>query len=249
MKKGFVTVLHCLAFLCLVQFFAISIASAKTTAEIYSAVSRSIVEIEAVARKGLAFGSGVVIDKESVLTNCHVINGAYSITVGLGDEKFKATASLGDKVLDLCILTVRNLKNPPVQMSKMLPKIGEKVIAIGNPAGLERTVSEGIISSYRKYKDSIDLIQITNPITFGSSGGGLFNESGELIGITTMAIPRGNLNFAMPISYLEFLSVVDNANLPLVIPENCPMWQLLYWAGQAPKGVTKTSKCIYEKRK
>lgn len=246
MKIRFGNLLHHLFFSCVIQTFIIFTASAKTTAEIYSIVAGSIVEIEVVASKGLAFGSGVVISKESVLTNCHVIDGAYSIIVGLGDEKYKANANLGDKVLDLCILTVRNLKNPPVQIANSLPKIGEKVIAIGNPAGLERTISEGIISSYRKYKDSIDLIQITNPITFGSSGGGLFNESGSLIGITTMAIPRGNLNFAMPISYMEFLSTVDNSKKPLVIPEHCPKIKLLYWADQIPKSAKKTSVCIYE---
>jgi serine protease Do len=231
---------------CVVQMLTLAAANAKTTADIYSAVSGSIVEIEGVTKRGLASGSGVVIDKETVLTNCHVIDGSYAITVGLGEDKYKAIPILGDKVLDLCILKVRNLKNPSVSITKNLPRIGEKVIAIGNPAGLERTISEGIISSYRRYKDSIDLIQITNPITFGSSGGGLFNQNGDLIGITSMALPRGNLNFAMPIKYVNFLSAVDGSKVPIKILENCKIQKLPLAPWLVPKGSRQEAVCFYE---
>ena len=82
-------------------------------------------------------------------------------------------------------------------------EIGEKVVAIGNPLGYERTVSDGIISGLREEK-GMKYLQITTPISPGSSGGALLNMYGEVIGITSMGYLgfAQNLNFAVPINYV-----------------------------------------------
>ena len=84
-------------------------------------------------------------------------------------------------------------------------QIGDKVIAIGNPRGLEGSVSEGIISGLRPV-DDFKIYQITAPISPGSSGGPLFDQNGNVIGITTASITDGqNLNFAIPVALIERL--------------------------------------------
>jgi serine protease Do len=81
-----------------------------------------------------------------------------------------------------------------------LPTIGEDVFAIGNPKGLEQTLSKGIVSGYR---EANKYIQTTAEITNGSSGGPLFNMAGEVVGITTSGVGEANLNFAIKIQNLR----------------------------------------------
>lgn len=89
-------------------------------------------------------------------------------------------------------------------------QVGEPVVAIGNPYGWENTISDGLISGIREIED-LKLLQITTPISPGSSGGALFNMKGEVIGITTIGSEWGaqNLNFAIPINYLRTMIEKD----------------------------------------
>ncbi|OFX18520.1 MAG: hypothetical protein A2033_02325 [Bacteroidetes bacterium GWA2_31_9] len=101
--------------------------------------------------------------------------------------------------LDYIIFKVKNAYNRKfdyVKIAGKLPEIGESVFAIGNPEGLEQTLSTGIVSGYREEKD---YIQTDTPITHGSSGGPLFNSKGEVIGITSMGAQEGSLFFAINI--------------------------------------------------
>ncbi len=93
-------------------------------------------------------------------------------------------------------------------------QVGERVLAIGNPYGWENTVSDGLISGIREI-DDFKLLQITAPISPGSSGGALFNMKGEVIGITTIGSQWGaqNLNFAIPINSLKSLIKQDLGEL------------------------------------
>src|SRR6201999_60661 len=80
---------------------------------------------------------------------------------------------------------------------------GDSVVAIGNPLGLENTVSNGLISARRKFDEGVEVLQISAPIAPGSSGGPIFNDHGEVIGIATAILEEGqNLNFGMPVAYL-----------------------------------------------
>jgi len=102
----------------------------------------------------------------------------------------------------------------PVKFAKSNPKIGEDCFAIGNPRGLTQTLSKGIISGYSK-----NYIQTTAQITHGSSGGGLFNNDGEVVGITTMGFKDADLNFALNTVNFDFFKI-NNIVEKLIIQEN-----------------------------
>ena len=114
---------------------------------------------------------------------------------------------VADKPHDLCLLRINDKIGPTLKTreSKSL-KVGQRVYAIGAPLGLELSFSEGIISSLRK-ADGGFVIQTTTPISPGSSGGGLFDEDGILIGVTTFQTAKGqNLNFAVPAEWISSVS-------------------------------------------
>lgn len=154
-----------------------------------------------------AIGSGVVIAPQTVLTNCHVIAGQREIVFRQNNVTHAAKLVAGSAVFDLCKLSVPTLNaKPVVTRSAGALKIGERVYAIGNPQGLELSLSEGLISGLRDIENDVQ-IQTTAPISPGSSGGGLFDNSGRLIGIVTWYLANGqNLNFAMPIGLVSQLS-------------------------------------------
>ena len=154
-----------------------------------------------------AIGSGVVIAPQTVLTNCHVIAGQREIVFRQNNVTHAAKLVAGSVVFDLCKLSVPTLNaKPVVTRSAGALKVGERVYAIGNPRGLELSLSEGLISGLRDIENDVQ-IQTTAPISPGSSGGGLFDNSGRLIGIVTWYLANGqNLNFAMPIALVSQLS-------------------------------------------
>lgn len=157
-------------------------------------------------------GSGFFISSSGIgISNYHVFKGT---TKGLEVIKLVSGEQLKiDDILaqseddDYIIFRVRTNKNLNyLNVATALPEIGEDVFAIGNPQGLEHTLSTGIISGYRgEYKE---LIQTTAEITHGSSGGPLLNMRGEVIGITTSGLGEANLNFAVNINTLPIDRVV-----------------------------------------
>lgn len=150
-------------------------------------------------------GSGVVIEKEYVLTNYHVIDGAHSLKVSVGDNEenlYDASVAASDESKDVAVLYVPGLELEPVKLgdSDSL-MVGDWAIAIGNPIGFTRTATAGIISALnreiesdttttdrfgRKQAVTNTMIQTDAAINSGNSGGGLFNTAGELIGIPTL---------------------------------------------------------------
>jgi len=149
-------------------------------------------------------GSGVVIDRGALITNCHVTQGSTDIEVRIGGESHFARVEVADEEYDLCRLAVSGLAAPAVSLARVASlRTGQKVLALGAPKGLELTISEGIVSSLREVPEGT-IVQTTAPISPGSSGGGLFNTNGELIGIITMTNRYGqNLNFAVPADWIE----------------------------------------------
>lgn len=157
-----------------------------------------------------AVGSGFVVRPDGViLTNYHVIENAQAVMVKLPDgREFRAQGLLGsDSELDIAVLKVDATGLPTIPLGDSdQVKVGQRVIAIGNPLGmLEYTVSDGIISAVRLDEDPAaklkKVLQITAPVSHGSSGGPLLNLSGQVIGITFAIIELGqNLNFAIPIN-------------------------------------------------
>jgi S1-C subfamily serine protease len=192
---------------------------------IYKAVNRAVVNISSqtssedvylnlIPKEG--YGSGTIISPDGyILTNNHVINGASSVRVTLYDgSSFPAVLVGEDPTNDLAVIKI---VVPATQKLTMLPlgdssnlEVGRRVLAIGNPFGLDRTMSQGIVSSLgrtlRTDKDRLikGIIQTDAAINPGNSGGPLLDSSGHMIGITTAILSRSGqsagIGLAIPIN-------------------------------------------------
>jgi len=158
-----------------------------------------------------AQGSGVIVGGRWVLTNWHVIDGASSGDVILNDGTSIPISGVAaaDEEADLAIVqTKRSLGITPVSFADADEvRKGDRIVAIGSPLGYRNTVSEGLISNVLDDGTSVTYYQINAPVDRGSSGGAVFNEYGELVGITTAVIrdTLADLNFAVPALYAELL--------------------------------------------
>jgi serine protease Do len=161
--------------------------------------------------KQQALGSGFIIDtKGHVVTNAHVIDGADDVKVKLADEReFSAKVIGRDLQLDLAVLELSGASELPAAAlgSSDALRVGEYVVAIGNPFGLGHTVTMGIVSAKDRaigagnYDDFIQTDASINP---GNSGGPLFNLKGEVVGINTAINPNGRgIGFAIPVDALK----------------------------------------------
>jgi S1-C subfamily serine protease len=155
---------------------------------------------EALRRKQrVVQGSAVAVSSRHLLTSCHTLEGRRHLVLAQGERRFPARAVRVDDRSDRCILESTAAYLEPVKGVRRFSDltVGEKVYTVGAPSGLERTLGEGIISGLRENKGS-RLVQFTAPISRGSSGGGLFDSRGNLIGITTFLLQEAqNLNFAV----------------------------------------------------
>ncbi|MBV8633309.1 MAG: trypsin-like peptidase domain-containing protein [Burkholderiaceae bacterium] len=178
--------------------------------ELYARVSPSVARVNVTDEQGnlLGVGSAVVVGPGDVITNCHVARIGPNLELNFRSEKAKATVVTADEIYDLCLLHANGLSAPPVVTADLNEvRTGEAVYAIGSPQGLELTISEGIISSLRSVPDVGTVIQTSAAISPGSSGGGLFDNQGRLIGITTFQSKSGqNLNFAVPAEWIKSMS-------------------------------------------
>jgi serine protease Do len=153
-------------------------------------------------------GSGVIINSNgTILTNNHVVEGAKEVTVTLADkQEFKAEVVGRDPKTDLAVLKISAGKNLPAANlgnSDQL-QVGDWVLAVGNPFGLNSTVTSGIVSAKGRVIGAgpyDDFIQTDASINPGNSGGPLFNMSGEVVGINTAIISGGQgIGFAIPVN-------------------------------------------------
>jgi len=185
---------------------ALSLADAN---KIFNENNRSVVVIVALDKQGnpVGQGSGFVVRSDgAIITNYHVISGAEDIQVKAGEEVLPVEGIIYiDKENDLVILKAKAKALPAVRLGDIAKvSVGEKVYVIGSPQGLENTISDGILSGIREVDPKRKIIQITAPVSEGSSGGPVFNDNGEVIGIVTFLIKEAqNLNFAMPINVLK----------------------------------------------
>tara|TARA_B100001057_G_C22680525_1_gene883573 strand:+ start:25 stop:1059 length:1035 start_codon:yes stop_codon:yes gene_type:complete len=158
-----------------------------------------------------SLGSGFLISPNIIATNFHVIENSYSGYVKFvnKDEIYEIEGVVGyDISYDLALIKIGNNDGTPLLLKSPSVDIGQKVFAIGNPLGLEGTISDGIVSGLREIGD-FSVLQISAPISPGNSGGPVVNEKGEVIGVATFTFSEGqNINFAVPIKYLKEL--LDN---------------------------------------
>ncbi len=187
----------------------------KTTIEeCVDAFSEAVVKVSSPA----GMGSGFFLNEEGYLvTNYHVIERETKIEVtmfqrakhGFEKKKFKKVKIEAiNPFVDLALLKVEDIGDTKIPCAYLGDiddiKVGEDVFAIGNPLGLERTVTNGVISTRNRAFDGLVYIQTNADINPGNSGGPLFNLAGEVIGVTNMGyIFFGGLGFAIPVDYVK----------------------------------------------
>jgi serine protease Do len=171
--------------------------------------------------QGSGFFIGAAGQEGSLVSNRHVFRSARRVEVesSRGKHPFTGVISQSSEY-DLVRLAVDTRVHPivPLEISEKLPRVGEKVVVIGSPLGLEATVSDGIVSAVRDLDPIGQVIQITCPISPGSSGSPVINMKGEVIGVATFQLREGqNLNFAIPIARLKKLKPVEGKALANII--------------------------------
>ena len=177
--------------------------------KIFRENSQAVVVVVAYDLNGEAIsqGSGFLVRSDgAVVTNYHVISDASDIKIKDGDNVLNLEGCLYiDKENDVAILKFDGKGLPVIKVGDIEKEvIGEDIYVISSPQGLENTISDGILSGIREIADKKKILQITAPISPGSSGGPVFNKNGEVIGISTFIIEGAqNLNFAIPINLIK----------------------------------------------
>ena len=180
-------------------------------------IEPSVVSVFTYDNKGefLKLGSGFFVNQSGdIITNYHVLQGASSAEIKASNGKtFSITYIVAeDEQSDIIRLSV-DIPSKYVRslyLTAILPEVGERIIVYGTPLGLEKTVSDGIVSAIREVPGYGKVIQITAPISPGSSGSPVLNMKGEVIGIATLQMVEGqNLNFAIPSERIANLNLAE----------------------------------------
>lgn len=184
--------------------------------ELVRRIKPSAVAIETFDSKDatVARGSGFFIAFDRVITNRHVIERSTRVEVHLQDgRKYPVRGVLAvDGEGDLALLQVDVPRGVavPLPIVRSVPQEGESIVVIGNPYGLEGSVSNGIVSAVREIAGYGKIIQITASISPGSSGSPVVNMAGQVIGVATLQAAEGqNLNFAVPAERISQLKIAD----------------------------------------
>ncbi|MEP7123273.1 MAG: trypsin-like peptidase domain-containing protein [Byssovorax sp.] len=185
-------------------------------AQIAARATSAIVSI----RSAHSLGTGFIVRKDGwIATNFHVIEGAGELLVATPDKhEYPVVDVLAvDRLHDLALLRVEADLGVLVLGDSDAVRAGDSVVAIGHPLGLEDTVSNGLVSAVRVIDPTLTVLQISAPIAPGSSGGPLFSDRGEVIGVATAYSTKGqNLNFGVPVRYLKEL-LIDTHPIPLAL--------------------------------
>ena len=183
-----------------------------TADKIFDNVNNSVVVILAYDGKGNLYqGSGIVINNEGyVVTNYHVCKDANKFEINHYKKAYKDVQMIKqDPDKDIAVLKVSNFPFGSIKIgSSEELKPGQRVYAIGSPEGYENSISEGIISGVRHDSNGNEVIQMTAPITEGSSGGAVVNTKGELVGMSMSGQHEGSIYFAVPVE--DILKLFDN---------------------------------------
>jgi serine protease Do len=194
--------------------------------ELSMRLAPSVVKIEAQRRSGgYAFGSGVVVAPQRVVTNCHVTRQAVSIRVVRGSLRGEVAAQRSDVERDLCLLSVPGEAASVAQLAGddvLRPR--QKVLGIGFTGGMGLHFSEGEVVALHRHACA-RVIQSSNGFTSGASGGGLFDADGMLVGILTFRLRGGEAHyFSNPVSWVRDL--LQQAGDPEQV---APVTGLAFW--------------------
>jgi hypothetical protein len=203
--------------------YILTTVSAQDLTQLVEKVSPSIFKIITYDATGaeLGVGTGFFISSTgNALTNYHVLQGASKAKVKTFDNKTYIIENIigWSQESDIVKFSVRNELNetfPFLKLNANAPKAGEKIFIVGNPLGLDKSVSDGIVSSVRQDDLYGETIQVTAPISQGNSGSPLMNMQGEALGVVTYYLKSGqNLNFAVSVKNLNIIEPVNALKYP-----------------------------------
>ncbi len=202
-------------------------ALAVPTDELLHKITKHIVKVNvALANGSYGSGSGVVIAKDQIVTNCHVIANATGISIGVNGESYTATAITPDWYHDVCLVKVEGLNAPiaTIGSSKNL-KYEQPVFAIGYPNFSPAPYSTfGYVKGLFPMDDSV-VIRASSTFRLGSSGGGVFDDSGNLVGVITLKSPgKHAYYYNMPVEWVQALVTKPEQS---IVTEAEPA----FWAG------------------
>ena len=209
----------------LLYFILATSSIAAPTDEIVQKISAHVVKVQVSLENGsLGLGSGIVIAKDQVVTNCHVVAGAVSVSVNSKGENYKASALKPDWHHDLCILTVTGLNAPiaPIGSSEKL-KYEQPVYTVGFATSSPRPNGiYGFVKGLYPMDNSV-VIRASNAFRMGDSGGGMFDDAGNLVGIVTVKSPGHHaFYYNMPVEWVQAL--VNKPEQPIIGKSELPFW-------------------------
>ena len=208
-------------FSCILLAFPFSAKADENLVELVKKTKSAVVLIQTFDDNNQPTGQGsgfFVNNKGHIVTNHHVIEGAYRATVktssGMEYPVEGIIAKNADADIVKLVVNIPDANITFLNLSDIVPSEGEDIFVIGNPLGLESTVSTGIVSAVRDIPDFGKIFQITAPISSGSSGSPVINSKGEVIGIATLVITEGqNLNFAIPSD--KIIALKETSQIPI----------------------------------
>ncbi|MFL6622093.1 MAG: tetratricopeptide repeat-containing serine protease family protein [Sulfurifustis sp.] len=185
----------------------------------------SVFKIEAYSRNGgVSVGSGVLVRPGLVVTNCHVTRQAVSIQIVKQGSRWDAHAQVSDVEHDVCLLEAPEITGTVASMNGSRPHVGQRVIAVGYVGGLAPQLSGGEVQALYRY-DGGQVIQSTAWFNSGASGGGLFDQDGELIGIIAFRHQGGDYHFALPVDWIYSNLDLEQARAVTPLGQGVAFWQ------------------------
>jgi len=196
--------------------------AALTTAQIAKRVAPSVVVIQGKTDSGDVLGSGFIVSKDGkIVTNLHVIRDLKTATVQLptGDLFDTLSVLATDERRDLAIVKIAGFNLPALELGNSdVLTIGEPLVVVGSPRGLEGTVTAGILSSVRDSGEGFEILQTDAAVNPGNSGGPLVNSKGQAIGVVSFKLRSAEgLNFAIPANYVRGL--LDTLHEPMSLEQ------------------------------
>lgn len=175
----------------------------RTAAEVLAEVSAAAGPFLSYSMSGASvpLGMALAIEPGTMVTTCHGIPAGSTLVVRVGKEQHPADLTITDETLDLCRLSVATFGKAPLRIATDEPKAGDKIFAVTTNAKGELAAIEGTIKALRKVPAG-NVIEVSMPIPSTSSGGGIFDQYGKLIGITTTPHAHGLGSVAIPASWI-----------------------------------------------
>ena len=185
------------------MLFSLPVSAQETLPDLIARIKPAVVKIIVYDKEGkkIATGSGFYVSSNKIVTNKHVIEDAFKVEIQTSDNNTIPVSKISSaENTDLSLLesSTENTQIRPLIIAKNTPREGDKIVVVGSPLGLSGSVSDGIISAFRTLSGVGRLLQITAPISHGSSGSPVINLSGQVVGVATLNLEGGqNLNFAI----------------------------------------------------